>query len=1341
MRKRKWLLVVILIILLINIAFWSINYFFDINKYVEKIVTERIGKNLDADITFSKLNVTSKILQITDLNLVEREGAYSFRAKQLYIQFSFWKFVFSGFNFTHALKEIRCFSPEFDYILAREDVQNMQKFDIDALEKILRRFDYISIINGAIKVIGESNVKFKQNLVNLNITLENHESKQWVINATADQKDTSGSITIQGSYKTSGSDYTVAIKNFLLNDIILNNGELSSAELNAEFKGTHDVIIDGNVNLSGVQTKVMGELFTIPKIDFLVKGDSLSITEPAIIQWRGNRFTVIGVVGNFFKKKPNLQVSINSEFFETSRLAAALRGKINTTINLQGSYTAPEIGVVLKSDSLKYNDFSFKSIEANLSFVKDDITLEKVSCSLNDNIITGQGNIYVDQSDLLKSELAISVASKNAVWNEGENTFSGNVELELLGTLSKPKLQIDISDLEFENKYIDVYDLNLEANAVKDQLNWSIQNPSRSIVMNGKIVSLSQEPTLDIELMTNDLSFNSILRENSEYIRALDPNILSQIKISMHKDSLIIKGFISFPEYLNTSLFGSIELESNLALHQEETNGFIQILSDSLIVNSEACPLFVRTEFQKDKRTLIASLKDIINVNITEVQSPAFGKKLTGFCSMDSVYIAKLNNLYPIFRETNDLGGIIDGKISFDTSHKMIAKGNIYLKQFSISPNITPVDANMVISADSQKVMIDSLNIKNSQQLLEGNGVYYLKSSNLEISAHAKAITLQDLIVGIPVTGTSNSRIVLTGKLKDPTILCDIEIADGSIYKTNFKTISAQFFQDNQMFSLNKLNVNSPSFTLSGTGTYSYNFLNEEFYNQPDKLDIHLEGDLLSELEKYIPAIKQASSKTICNFTLSTDETTTRIDSASFSISSGQFSIEGQPERIKNLNLQGAISWNVLTSLEGSFRMGDGKLMFDNIINNNDSDIYLGTINAGTLRFRTDEDGITIHIPEYQPERALVDTRLEGFQDKYFKVYNENGAWVLDGRIFLSNGDAIYEEPHKDEEYEPQDNGLPPIHARFDLIFEKNTWYVGSPFNLKIDNGNFMSFRTDPETEEFQLYFDLHSRQGDMRLFGEIFSAEDISVRKTRTDPKVNIDGEFIKRTPDGSMIYLYVKSTDDKRSADDIGTSTYGDVKVSLASDNPKDETMLSILSKIQYGKEIDDLSEEERFNLGTEQAINLASDKLSDLIFSPLISPVEGAVRQFLGLDFVRVRPGIMKNIIETSGIVDTDEFIFDREFDSDLELLGELSRDILLENLTIDLGKYITPDWYLNYEALIKKEMTGRNEVTIGVQHEFSLTWDLPYNFRFKYKYQFNPSRRKDNQGISLETVIHF
>jgi len=313
---------------------------------------------------------------------------------------------------------------------------------------------------------------------------------------------------------------------------------------------------------------------------------------------------------------------------------------------------------------------------------------------------------------------------------------------------------------------------------------------------------------------------------------------------------------------------------------------------------------------------------------------------------------------------------------------------------------------------------------------------------------------------------------------------------------------------------------------------------------------------------------------------------------------------------------------NVMTQFAGSFRMGGGKLYFKNIVNNDESDIFAGNINIGSIKLNTDDQGITIHIPNYQPERGLVDAQLTGFEDKYFTVYNDNGAWVLSGRILLSNGDAIYEDEKEQDEVD--DTGLPPIYSDFDLVFDKNTWYVSNPFNLKIYSGNYMSFRTNRETEEVELFFELHSQRGEMRLFGESFSVEDVIVRKSRQDEKVFINATFTKRTPDGSTIYLHVQSTEDKLNADDIGTDAYGDVEVSLRSDNPKDVTMLSILSKIQYGKEIGELSEDERFDLGREQAINLASDELSNLIFSPLISPVEGVVRQILGLDYVRLKTG---------------------------------------------------------------------------------------------------------------------
>jgi|GEM_PF-1198669 len=1341
MRKRKWLLIVIIVLIFINIIFWSISYFFDINAYIEKIVTEKVGRNLNANITFSQLNITSKILQISDLVITEKDGAYSFRAKQLYFQFSFWKLVFNNFNPVKALKEIRCFSPELVYRIGHKDVQTMGAMDLNAIEKALRRFDYISIINGTLHFIGEGSFQVDQTIEKLSITLENMDNKQWIISGKAYQKGKSGSINIDGIYERNKNTYTINIKDYIIEAIRWSEGSIESAKINAEVKGTLQKIEKGNLKIEDVRANVFAEAFSVPALNISILKDTLLITQPAEIKWRGTTLLCYGDIKDYLKQDPEIDMIIKDDTFNINQLTNEIDGVISIKILIKNTLFSPQVEIEIQSDSIAYQNKSVASLEAKMNFKDKELKVNKVSCIYETNYISGTGSIEINDNNLPLSILNLLISSQDFKLEENERMVAGDAEVKISGTWNKPKFHFDLNDLTYEDKYFIIKTLDMNALLSDDDLSWSVQNPSQSLVFRGNISSISNNPSIAADLYTNNLSINSILKIQTNYLAFIDPNTQAHIKFSLNNNTLTSEGFISFPDYMNTALNGQINLKSKFDMDNNFSIGSFEVVADSFRINNVVLPLYINVDLEKNSKNLNMMIGDMVECKIDQFTQDSTNFFYKGFCKIDSVYIAKINALYPIFGEQVGVSGILDGGITFDTSQKETMEGNVSLLQFSLSRQIHPVDVYFDIVSDTDKVIINNFHIHNSQHLLKGNGFYHIAEGIVEFVATGEDIKIDDFLVDLPIEGSAQYNIVLNGRLTDPNILFDATVKNGKLYSTQFDELTAQFFQDDDMFYVNNLGVNSESFSLHGSGSYSYNFLKEEFHNKPDELSLAFKGDLLKELGAYIPELHQASSVSELNIAISTEETTTVIDTASLSIHKGQFSLKGQPQRIKDFSLDALISNNILTSLDGSFKMGDGELFMDNMVNFNDSDIYLGSINIGTLRLLTDEDGITIHIPEYQPEGALVDTRLAGFESKYFLIYNRDGAWILDGRIFLSNGNAVYEEPDDKDLDELSDLGLPPIHAKFDIVFEKNIWYVASPLNLKIDNGNFMSFRTDPQTDELQLYFDLHSRQGDMRMFGEIFSAEDVSVRKTRTDPKVIIDGEFVKRTPDGSRIYLYVQSTEDKLDADDIGMEAYGDVKVTFDSDNPKDVTMLSILSKIQYGKEIDDLSEEERFNLGREQVINLAGDELSDLILNPLISPVEGAVRQFLGLDFVRVRPGIMRNIIETSGIVETDEYIFDREFESDLELIGELSRDILLENLTIDLGKYITPDWYLNYEALIKKEMTALNEVSIGIQHEFSLTWDLPYNFRFKYKYRFNPALREDNQGISLETVFHF
>ncbi len=1316
------------------------TYLFDINSYIKNRLTETLGRRLNATITFSTLNITSKILQISDLEIVQQDGEYTFTAKQLYIHYSFWRLLLHKFHSTKALKEIRCFSPEFIYNSTFKEGQTQLSIDIEALEKTLTRFNYISIINGKVSVSSTGDIVFSENLEKINISLQKQQDKEWHIEMTAFQTESDGSLEIDGVYSKQSNHFKTMLMDYKVPKISTKDVSLIRSSINAEFETTLSGISRGIINISDIESNFQGENISSKGMTIFLTPDSLKIDENIEILWKENVLMCGGSISNYLSKDSNLDISFEMNDFNMASLGENMSGSIYLHAVMTGNYTSPIIDLKITGDKLGYHFLEFNKLSAELTYSDKFAEIQNGNFVVDSNRVEFYGDVSVKGSNLLESTLDITFESENFKYPIEDFTIQSDAKVKVSGFVQNPKVQAALEKLIVQNDIIQLPELSGSVSYQAQKAIYDLQNISRSILLSGDFDISRKTPSINAELFANDFTLAEMFKAEIPFVSFLDPQVNARLQLDFKDGIITPDGWFNFSDHNNSSIKGSILVSGEVPVDLTGKTGFLTIISDTLSIHNEPFNFTFNSTLSEDDQ-IAAELK--INDNIFADATVKIQKddlEYSWNISIDSLLIDRVNRIIPLFEKDAPSSGVLNVDFAFDSSNKIPGKGTLYLKEFGFSKNLHPFDLKFNIQTDSNIISLEDIQIKNTQSLLKGNARIYLSDDKFELNASEDKVLMEEFLKDVPLKGSASYSIVASGNLSDPRVLCDISIVNGMLYKTTFNSLESQLYQDNDMFYLNDLKVIAPEFTFTGSGSYSYNFITEEFHDQPDNMKFQFSGDLLKLLMHNIPNMKQASSKTelLCSFT--TDETNTIIDSASLSIKNGQFSIKSQPERIRDFSCTAEIKENVMSVLNGSFRMGDGKLYFQNVINNDDSDIFISNINVGSLKLNNDAQGITIHIPKYQPERGLVDTRLTGYDDEYFTVYNENGAWVLSGKILLSNGDMIYEDD-KEEPEEIEDTELPPIYADFDLVYNRNIWYVSNPFNLKIDSGNYISFRSNRENEKLELYFELHSRRGEMRLFGESFSVEDVMVRKARQDKKVLINATFTKRTPDGSTIYLHVQSTEDKLNADDIGTEAYGDVAISLRSDNPKDVTMLSILSKLQYGKEIDDLSEDERFDLGREQAINLASDELSNLIFSPLISPVEGVLRQILGLDYVRLKTGFMKNIIQTSGIVESEDYIVDREYDSDLELLGELSKDILLENLAIDLGKYITPEWYLNYEALIKKEMTSRNETYIGVQHEFSLTWDLPYNIRFIYRYQFYPAQGKDNQGISLETVLHF
>ena len=89
------------------------------------------------------------------------------------------------------------------------------------------------------------------------------------------------------------------------------------------------------------------------------------------------------------------------------------------------------------------------------------------------------------------------------------------------------------------------------------------------------------------------------------------------------------------------------------------------------------------------------------------------------------------------------------------------------------------------------------------------------------------------------------------------------------------------------------------------------------------------------------------------------------------------------------------------------------------------------------------------------------------------------------------------------------------------------------------------------------------------------------------------------------------------------------GALQYDLRSDNIEDKSIVSILSRLRYGKGIDEISDSQKRTLLQDPVVELAGLSISNAFIDPIISPIENKIRQLFRLDYFFLQTDIIQNI----------------------------------------------------------------------------------------------------------------
>ncbi|NQT64643.1 MAG: hypothetical protein HQ554_00485, partial [FCB group bacterium] len=205
MKKKTWLLIIVLIVFVINISFFVLVRMAKVDKVVQTRITDQLSERLNAVIEMEGFTFNDKQANISGIK-ISSPGKYELKVSQLYVEYNLIKLIFSKFENLKAISHIKIYDPEFSLRIV-PDGERTEKSEF-IIPDIAEFFKMLNIYNGTLNIEFENeSVKIANSWKKIDLTIKNTKNSD---------------ITISASSGT-GSD--------LLGSCILNNGSIEKAEL------------------------------------------------------------------------------------------------------------------------------------------------------------------------------------------------------------------------------------------------------------------------------------------------------------------------------------------------------------------------------------------------------------------------------------------------------------------------------------------------------------------------------------------------------------------------------------------------------------------------------------------------------------------------------------------------------------------------------------------------------------------------------------------------------------------------------------------------------------------------------------------------------------------------------------------------------------------------------------------------------------------------------------------------------------------------------------------------------------------------------------------------------
>ncbi len=1301
MKNRKWLFVVISIVFFVNIVYYILLNTAQIDEIakdkISKILSEKIGGEIAiADFTFNDRHI--KIVGLS----IKKDDELSLVIEQIYIEYNLLKFIFSKFQNFKAIEHIKIYDPKINLVVVKNDKSP------NKLPDISQYFQKLDIYNGNVKLkYVSSDISLSDSFVNLNLSVFNKKNSQIKLGCETESKaKLIADVLLKGnqiiSAKIETKDFSPKISNITFADFF-------STKLDAIVDYTEQNInVDGNLKENIMV--ISGKKIVADSCCFSGNSKQINLNFNNLFV-KNEKINVSAILKNPFSENNQINGNILADKISLSNFVENVVGEISVIAKISGNYANPQIDFNVNSAQITAFEQKVVDMEISAKYTNKKLLVKLQQCFWEGNKIYGNG-FYKDGFNFNLNADKLSIQRDNFCLL---GDFSSTLKIA-----NNLKIKIVSESVEFITKGVVFSDYEFNGNYENRHFDFQINHPKNSLHISGNGGIDNQQ----IFAKLSEFDLNSIIQNRQKL-----PKLTGNLELKNDENRFALDAKIrAFGEH-----YGELDglFIAQMFADKKLDSTFVSIKSDNARYNYEPFEMNLTAKGTLDSlQTTEVSLNDLHHFEgwISRKKGIKYGFKIYE----SNIKLKEFAKYFADYYTANKLHGSVDLDILYDNFGEGYFSGKIGVDNFKYN-NVGKISARLFLDGNNREIAVSDCSfISEDGLLLNVDGTVKLQPNlELEITGKSKSTQLENIFLDNYISGDLTGEFLLMIKNKQPLLKLDYH---GKKIKFNDFKIDSLRVDVTQ--SLEKLIIDNiyaktkKQISLTVDGEMGYNFITKKHYPDSNKIKINYSGDLFKLISKQSNYFTTGSSNCKLEMQLGVKENELSFENGHFQLVNG--TLQTPQNKIEDTKIYFQIDDDTLKIDEFNFKMGDGKFYLKNVFDGSKTNFKFGLLDIGRILVRTNKKGLLLHIPKYMPENSFANVVISGRTSKYLNIYGPFEGIHIEGDLTFSNGAVIY--PPNTENLLKLFNVTQEIKKyksriilpfTFDLMLhsDENIHYVTYPTNIQIAKNGFLRIKYDGENFSVpSAHFE--AENGVVDIFGTQMTLNEMLVNINQLEGGANIAGTFSKKIIDGSVITLKVFNQRD------IG------LNFEFSSDDVNDK-ITDILAKLRYNRKMEDISDEQKSSMMQEEFVQIAGLGLESAIISSLLSPIENFVRKLFRLDYFRLQTDLMQNIF-----TNYSEFNLNSEVDeSSMEQFDRFSSDFLLNNLRVNMGKYVSNKFYLEYQSRFEKSVEVFVDTEMGIYHDFILRYDLFNGFKLSYKYKILPFDEDEIQEIKIEKSFRF